>query len=89
MTDQFKVGDNIHVGCRPEHCSLSSKGLAGQIDIIERLGETGYAHVRLANGQPMVIEVRGEPPVGEGRDVHIAFSPKHIHLFDNVGQRIE
>ncbi len=89
----IKVGDNIHVGCRPEHCSLSSKGqpsksFTGQIDIIERLGETGYAHVRMATGQTMVVEVRGVPPAGEGREVHITFSPKHIHLFDNVGQRI-
>ncbi len=93
LPTSVKVGDTIHVGCRPEHCSLSSKGqpfktLAGQIDIIERLGETGYAHVHLATGQTIVVEVRGEPLVGEGREVHVAFSPKHIHLFDNAGQRI-
>jgi ABC-type sugar transport system ATPase subunit len=85
---RLKVGDRLHVGCRPEHCSLSAKGLTGQIDIIERLGETGYAHVHLANGQPMVVEVRGEPLAGEGRKVDVGFSPQHIHFFDSAGQRI-
>ncbi len=93
LPEGITVGDKIRVGCRPEHCSLSAKGqpfktLAGQIDIIERLGETGYAHLRLVNGQPIVVEVRGDPPAGDGRNVHVAFSPQHVHLFDNVGQRI-
>ncbi len=66
---RVKVGDKLKVGCRPEHLSLSDKGIAGTIDIIERLGETGYAHVRLPDNQMLVVEVRGEPPRGEGGEV--------------------
>jgi ABC-type sugar transport system ATPase subunit len=88
IPSQMKVGDKIHLGCRPEHMSLTSKGIAGSIDIIERLGETGFAHVNLPTGQTVIIEVRGEPPQGEGGKVKVAFSPSKLHLFDNSGLRV-
>jgi ABC-type sugar transport system ATPase subunit len=84
-----KPGDHIHVGCRPEHMNLSKQGIPATVDIIERLGETGYAHVRLATGQVIVVEVRGEPPQGEGGKVHVSFAPTHIHVFDSAGLRWE
>jgi ABC-type sugar transport system ATPase subunit len=83
-----KTSDKIHLGCRPEHMGITSKGIAGTIDIIERLGETGYAHVRLATGQVIVIEIKGEPVVGEGGEVHVALSPTQLHLFDSAGLRL-
>jgi ABC-type sugar transport system ATPase subunit len=67
---------------------LSSKGITGTIDIIERLGETGYAHVRLPDNQVIVVEVRGEPPRREGGEVSVAINPSQLHVFDVIGLRI-
>jgi ABC-type sugar transport system ATPase subunit len=82
------LGDKIHVGCRPEHMNLANKGFPATVDIIERLGETGYAHVRLPTDQTIIVEVRGDPTQGEGGTVKLAFSPQHIHLFDAAGLRL-
>jgi ABC-type sugar transport system ATPase subunit len=89
MPSSVKNGDSIHIGCRPEHMSLSKQGIPATVDIIERLGETGYAHVRLPTGQVIVVEVRGNPPQGEGGKVHVSLSPSQIHIFDNAGRRVE
>jgi ABC-type sugar transport system ATPase subunit len=89
LPPQVKTGDKLHLGCRPEHMSLAEKGIAGSIDIVERLGETGFAHVRLPTGQVVVIEVRGEPLQGKDGIVHVAFSSPQLHLFDSNGLRLE
>jgi ABC-type sugar transport system ATPase subunit len=86
---QLTSGTQIQLGCRPEHMSLSQSGFSGTIDIIERLGETGFAHVRLPNGQVVIVEVRGEPPQAKDGRVNIAFAPLHLHLFDANGLRLE
>ena len=83
-----KAGDKVSLGCRPEHMSLATEGLRGTIDLIERLGETGYAHLRLANGVPAIVEVRGEPKTGEGGAVQVQFAPAHLHVFDESGLRL-
>ena len=89
LPEHLKSGDKIHIGCRPEHMSLSKNGIPATVDIVERLGETGYAHVRLPTGQVIVVEVRGEPPQGEGGQVYISFAPAQIHIFDSAGLRVE
>ncbi len=84
------TGDEITLGCRPEHMSLSGKKtpqLQGIIDLIERLGETGFAHVRLASGHTIIVEVRGDPGTKSGNRCSISFDINHLHFFDADGQR--
>jgi len=86
-----KPGDTATLGCRPEHMTIGRTGmlkLNGTIDLIERLGESGFAHVRLPAGQLLVIEVRGDPGFGSGDAVNISLDAKHLHLFDASGHRI-
>ncbi len=83
-----KVGDKVTLGCRPEHIQFGAKGkirLNGNVDIIERLGELGYAHISLPNGQTIVAQVNGEPRIGSGESVSLALSPQKIHLFAEDG----
>ncbi len=83
-----KVGDKVTLGFRPEHIQFGARGkfqIAGQVDLIERLGETGYAHVALANGQTVVAQVNGEPKIGRSGAVTLAIPPRHIHLFGESG----
>jgi ABC-type sugar transport system ATPase subunit len=88
LPEMLKTGDAIHIGCRPEHTTLAEGGIPATIDIIERLGETGYAHLRLPTGQVIVVEVRGEPPQSEAGKVQVSFAATHIHVFDSNGLRL-
>ncbi len=86
-----KIGDTVTLGCRPEHMTLTSsaKGdLSGTLDLIERLGEVGYAHVKLNTDTTIIVEVRGEPPVTKDGKIGMLLDPKRLHLFGNDGQTI-
>ncbi len=92
LPNSCKPGDKVTLGCRPEHMGLGGTGkstLKGTVDIVERLGESGFAHVRLPAGPIVVVEVRGDPGVGSGDAVHIALQTKHLHLFDAHGHRMD
>jgi ABC-type sugar transport system ATPase subunit len=83
---------NSIVGCRPEHVSLTTPG-AGQIDgtleLFERLGETGFAHLRLVIGQTVICEVRGEREFEVGSVHGIVLPQKNLHVFGEDGRRVE
>ena len=86
-----KPGDSVTLGCRPEHMRLGGKGklaIAGTVDIIERLGESGFAHMRLANGQTVIVEVRGDPGLENGQPATITLDESHLHVFDAGGTAI-
>ena len=87
-----KPGDKVTLGCRPEHMTLGGAGafmLNGTIDIIERLGESGFAHVRMASGQTVIAEVRGDPGTSSGQAATLTFDADHLHLFNAEGQRLD
>ncbi len=88
LPKSLKAGDTVKLGCRPEHMKLSSTGLPATVDIIERLGESGFAHVRLATGQVLIVEVRGDPRLDTGDTTAIVFDPAHLHVFDAGGGRL-
>jgi ABC-type sugar transport system ATPase subunit len=86
-----KSGDAVTLGCRPEHMTLGGNGalkLKGTVDIIERLGEAGFAHVRLTTGQTIIAEVRGDPGTSSGNTTSIGLDANHLHIFDVRGQRL-
>jgi ABC-type sugar transport system ATPase subunit len=86
-----KKGHKVTLGVRPEHLDLSGKGdlkLEGRIDIVERLGETGYAHISTGSGRPIIAEVRGGKTGEPGQAVTLSATLGHTHLFDEAGQRI-
>jgi ABC-type sugar transport system ATPase subunit len=87
---RLKPGESLILGCRPEHMTLGGKGqlkLNGRVDIIERLGETGFAHVRLASDQTIIAEVRGDPGIASGSMTSVSLDPNHLHIFDQNGNR--
>ncbi len=89
LPSSLRIGDAFHFGCRPEHISLSPDGsVKGKIDLVERLGETGYAYVTLPGGAVVVAEVRGEAKVTGGSDTRLVFDEKHLHFFESSGRRI-
>jgi ABC-type sugar transport system ATPase subunit len=87
----LKPGDKLTLGVRPEHLSVAAEqgpGLAATVDLVERLGEMGFVHLRLATGQVMIAEIRGETGLRPGASAWVIPQPGHIHLFDGSGQRI-
>ena len=85
---QCSPGDKITLGSRPEHMSLtkpSGTALSAIVDFVERLGETGYCHLRLPSGQTVIAEFKGEAPVSAGDAAGLRPDPAHLHLFDAAG----
>jgi ABC-type sugar transport system ATPase subunit len=86
-----KIGDKLTLGCRPEHMSLTNANeasLTGTVDLIERLGEVGYAYVKLSNGQTVTAEVRGESKRGTNDRVNVSLEAAKLQLFDANGNAI-
>jgi ABC-type sugar transport system ATPase subunit len=88
LPGSVKHGAAVKVGCRPEHMSLSKSGVPGSVDIIERLGESGFAHIKLATGQTVIVEVRGDPGLSNGDATGVVFDPAHLHFFAADGRRV-
>ncbi len=81
------LGDAVTVGIRPEHLVVSGRKdamLSGTVELVERLGETGYAHVA-ADGKTWIAEIRGEAAVEAGKTAYFKADEKNIHLFDAAG----
>jgi ABC-type sugar transport system ATPase subunit len=90
IPSQAKAGDTVTLGFRPEHMMPGKKGalqLKGTVDIIERLGETGFMHVRLDSGSTIIAAITGDPGIKSGVTASVSLDPKHLHLFDNSGKR--
>jgi ABC-type sugar transport system ATPase subunit len=88
MAHSAKSHTSVSLGFRPEHCTLAKTGIAATVDLVERLGETGYAHCTLENGQTVLVEVKGDPGVTSGDKVKIMPQTRHLHVFDSDGRRI-
>jgi ABC-type sugar transport system ATPase subunit len=86
------AGESLTLGIRPEHLAVMAgegPGLAVTVDLVERLGETGYAHLRLPTGQVMIAEIRGETGLKPGDRASARPDPAHVHLFGPTGVRLE
>jgi ABC-type sugar transport system ATPase subunit len=85
------AGQKITLGIRPEHLAVSAgggPGLAVTVDLVERLGETGYAHLRLSSGQLVIAEIRGETGLRPGDRASVRPDTSRLHLFDASGTRL-
>jgi len=91
-------GDQVTLGLRPEHLKVSSGGgtaaqsasitLSGSVELVERLGDIGYAHIRLGDGSgaPLVAEIRGALALEINDTCSISADDEHLHLFDADGR---
>jgi ABC-type sugar transport system ATPase subunit len=91
MSPALEAAGAVTLGVRPEHLSLVRQGEGGisvVVDLVERLGETGYAHLRLPGGQVLIAEIRGETGFRPGDSAVVKPDPSQIHCFDASGSRI-
>jgi ABC-type sugar transport system ATPase subunit len=85
------VGASVKIGVRPEHLGAEAPGgfqIAGAVELVERLGETSYAHVRAADEVAFTAESRGRNAPKAGDNVILSAHHRDLHLFDERGERI-
>ena len=81
----------LTIGVRPEHLAAGATGAfstTGVVELVERLGEASYAHVRRADDKLMVVEIRGRDTPAPGQTVTFSAPAEDIHVFDEAGRRL-
>jgi ABC-type sugar transport system ATPase subunit len=79
-------------GVRPEHLSINGTGdicFAGTVDLVERLGDLGYAYVTLDTGHPVIAEIRGDTGLITGAKVQLTAPASQVHWFGATGTRLD
>jgi ABC-type sugar transport system ATPase subunit len=87
----FQPGARLTIGVRPEHLAPSAGSdfaTTGVVELVERLGEASYAHVRRADDKLMVAEIRGRRTPAPGESVRLSAPAEDIHLFDADSRRV-
>jgi ABC-type sugar transport system ATPase subunit len=85
------VGAAVTIGVRPEHLGPEAPAgfkVTGAVELVERLGESSYAHIRLTDDATFVAEIRGREAPNAGDAITLSAPDRDIHLFDDQGQRI-
>ena len=88
----FAPGDALTIGVRPEHLTIGGAGAfaaSGVVELVERLGESSFAHVRRADDKLMVAEVCGRDAPAPGASVTLGAPAADVHAFDAAGRRLE
>jgi len=80
------------LGIRPEDLTLAdgenADALAGQVALVEELGEARSIHVELGDGTMVVLRDRGDRAPRRGERVRIAPAADRWHVFDADGLRV-
>lgn len=79
---------DVTVGLRPSKMRLTESSsdakLAGEVEIVERLGEENVAHLACPGFDRTVQVQTPDTDIPEGRTVGIKFDPADVHLFDGA-----
>ncbi len=88
--DGWNVPDAAHtIGFRPRRATLAADGhLRGEVSLIERLGDTGYVHVKVDGAtDPIILTVR-DFGMNEGDIAGIRLEMDELLYFDEAGERL-
>jgi multiple sugar transport system ATP-binding protein len=86
----LKAGEQVQLGIRPEHIPLTSSGagsnVTGQVQHLERLGDSSLLYVQMGAGQAVTtVKVEGSATTSAGTSLNLCMLPDHMHLFDSKG----
>ena len=90
-TGLLKPGAAVTIGVRPEHLTPSVEGdfaTAEIVELVERLGEASYAHVRRADDKMTAAEIRGRRTPTPGDRVQLFAPVTDIQVFDAAGRQV-
>ena len=74
------VGAEVTLGIRPEHL-VAGPGASVEVQASERLGGMTYAYGRLADGQPVTVQLDGEHDFAADGGLTVQPQPGRAHLF--------
>ena len=86
----LKAGEQVQLGIRPEHIPLTSSGagsnVTGQVQHLERLGDSSLLYVQMGAGQAVTtVKVEGSATTSAGTSLNLCMLPDQMHLFDSTG----
>lgn len=77
------------LGIRPEHILIDPQGaITGMVTISERLGAITLLHVRLTDGQMIVVQTGGDNTDRADTPIRLTLGEEHCHLFDADGMAL-
>ncbi|MBB4567947.1 ABC transporter ATP-binding protein [Rhizobium leucaenae] len=81
---KVKSGQNVKIGLRPEHLSLTGGGspLTGQTLLVEPTGAQTHVLFDLA-GEQVTAVVDGEAPVRYGEQLKVSVNAEQVYVFDS------
>lgn len=83
-------GTKVTVGIRPEHVELTTSGPdRGIVEVIERLGAITLVHVRMPDGEIIVVQTDGAVLTEVESRVSLTLPPQNCHLFAPDGLAFE
>jgi ABC-type sugar transport system ATPase subunit len=85
------IGAKLKIGVRPEHLGApqaSGFKIAGVVELVERLGETSFAYVRIADDIVLTAEMRGRDAPKAGDPISLGVAERDLHLFGEDGESV-
>ncbi len=84
----LKDGQPVTLGIRPEHLTLSDKGMKGSVLVIEPTGSEIHVVVRMS-GKDLIAIFRTRHPFRPGDAISLAPQGDNVHVFDReTGQSL-
>ena len=79
---------DILVGVRPDHMSISEKGITGRVNVTELMGTTSHIHATVNNKDIIAIVPNDGVHVDYiNKDVTFGFNGNVIHMFSKENER--
>ena len=85
IKEEYTTGEEkkLVLGVRGEHISITNKGLAAEVSLVEILGNTTNVLCKLENDDTeFVISVQERLQLASGDKIHVSFSTGDLHFFD-------
>ena len=79
------IGDTVQLGIRPEHLLVNQDGDANwesKVFVVEKLGSGTFLYLE-KEGEPLVVETKGDSNIKVGDTINVGFSASLCHLFGN------
>ena len=76
------TSNEVTVGLRPQHLSVSRAPSEVTVDIRERLGGVAYDYLKAPTGERIVVETRGDEAMPSGTQVAVDFEDADAMFFD-------
>ncbi len=84
------LGKEINLGVRSENVSIGDEGAAGEVKLIEPMGDETLIFFSCGDEEYLVAKVDADREFSTGDNIHFSFRPGGMHFFDaESGVRLE